>query len=1105
MKNLKKSAETFVFYDKSGKRWKISKAAMLTVLSGIILLVGFISFGLVGQPSLKGLAVNESNIQAVTQPIAAATGNPTALFPADENGNEQLQSEVYAFYQGFYGEYENHSGLDSLESNLELIDVLIPDTYHIGGNGKLIEHHSERLKMITQEKDIKVVPSVSLSSQGTADTVSKLVGSSKTRQDFISKLQQSVLGNGYDGIHIHLPDIHTKDKKAFTAFVKELKTVFESTELMMTLHLPEKKKAFETQKLSEIADKVILLALDERNETDRPGPLTTLKQMDSIAKAADISPDKIVLVLGNHGYDWQEKGREKANTLSFQEIMLFAEKEGLAVQWDENSLTPYVRYKEGEENRVIWFQDAVTFYNSAKVAKANDINSIGLWNLGSEDQTIWQILKNHTQSSAEHGDILKIVAQSKSVHQAGAGDIFKVSGSALDGARSIVMEEGIVTEAAYNHLPSNYQIERFQGGEKEIALTFDDGPHPKYTNQILDILKEYEVKATFFTIGKHMSLHPGTVKRTFDEGHDIGNHTFTHANISKLNERELQLELNSTQRLIQGITGHSSMIFRPPFLAIHNEDETQDEIPEAPSIENVKTIKKVQEMGYTFIDSLIDPKDWDNQSAEDIYEKVMEGAKKGQIVLLHDAGGDRSETVKALPMIIESLQEEGYTLVPVSKMLNKSRDEIMPKVEEEEAVIAPFYKVGSGTISSFTSFWQIFFYSIITIGIIRLSVLVFFSFRQRKKERLMPLQSEYSPFVTVLIAAYNEETVISKTIRTILNSDYRNFEIIVVDDGSKDNTAAVVQQEFSGHSMIKLLKKPNGGKCSALNRGFAEAKGEIIVTLDADTILTKRAISLMVRHFTDPAVASVAGNVKIGNIKNLITLWQHVEYVTGFNLEKRAFHELNCIPVVPGAIGAWRKKAVQEVGLFSEDTLAEDTDTTIRLLRKGYKIPCEAGAIAYTEAPETAGAFIKQRYRWTYGILQCLWKHKGALFNRKQKGLGFFGFPNMIFQYVLQAASPAIDIILLIGILAKSPQVLGFYFAFLLIDTCISVYAFKLEGEKTKPLLLLFIQRMVYRQFFALVVWKSFVFAARGGMMGWNKLQRTGSVQEVPNEADIGA
>ena len=202
----------------------------------------------------------------------------------------------------------------------------------------------------------------------------------------------------------------------------------------------------------------------------------------------------------------------------------------------------------------------------------------------------------------------------------------------------------------------------------------------------------------------------------------------------------------------------------------------------------------------------------------------------------------------------------------------------------------------------------------------------------------------------MLIPGYNEETVICRTIESVLASDYEHFEVIFVDDGSADNSYELARARFADEPRLTCIRKENGGKSSALNCGLEAAKGEIFIAIDADTLFDKNAIRLMARYFQDPTVAAVSGNVKVGNRRGLLTTWQHCEYVTGFNLERRAYSELNCITVVPGAIGAWRTAAVREVGGFQTDTLAEDADLTLSLLEKGYRIEFEEDAKAYTEA-----------------------------------------------------------------------------------------------------------------------------------------------------------
>jgi cellulose synthase/poly-beta-1,6-N-acetylglucosamine synthase-like glycosyltransferase len=262
-------------------------------------------------------------------------------------------------------------------------------------------------------------------------------------------------------------------------------------------------------------------------------------------------------------------------------------------------------------------------------------------------------------------------------------------------------------------------------------------------------------------------------------------------------------------------------------------------------------------------------------------------------------------------------------------------------------------------------------------------------------------------------------------------------------------------------------------------------------------MVSPEAISVLVRHFHDERVAAVSGNVRVGNRRNILTNWQHVEYVTGFNVEKRAFGALDCVTVVPGAIGAWRKRAIVECGYFTDDTLAEDTDLTLQLLRRGYRVVVEEQAYAYTEAPETVRGFLKQRYRWTYGTLQCLWKHRRTLLGRKHKTLGYMALPNMLlFQFVLPVTAPFLDALAIIGIVSGDVKAaLLCYSGFLLIDFLICLMAFRLEKLNLKPLLWLLLQRVVYRYLMAWIVWKSLRSALRGTQVGWNKLQRSGHVE----------
>lgn len=802
----------------------------------------------------------------------------------------------------------------------------------------------------------------------------------------------------------------------------------------------------------------------------------------------DIPDDKLTVSLGAYGYDWIENSGQPAEVVTFDDIMAMAKQYGLTINWDDSSNNPYLEYQEGVDHHIVWFLDGSTLYNQMKTSIGNGTNGFAIWRLGSEDPTIWNLLKYPDQFD-QHVQELKSIVNFNPVRYTGEGEILHVVSAAQYGNRSLEIDnDGFISDETYNSYPSQFEIERFGKPKgKEVALTFDDGPDALYTPQILNILNKYKIKGTFFIVGENAEVNPDIVERIFKEGHEIGNHTFTHPNVADISPVRTRLELNLTQRLIEELTGHSVTMFRPPYVA--------DAEPSSPN--ELLPILRAQEMGYTMIGELIDPSDWEVPPPDEIVKRVINGLPDGNIILLHDSGGDRSNTVKALPKIIESLQSKGYTFVTVGHLFGKNRNEIMPPIQTNENPFIGYDKAVFTTLTNLNFVISGLFYLAIGIGIFRFIFLIIFSAKQKRKYKLQITDQNYRPSVSVVIAAYNEERVICKTVDSILQSDYEDFEIIIVNDGSTDDTSKVIQEVFGKNKRIQLINKPNGGKASAINIGFKKANGEIIVALDADTLIAPNAISLMVRHFTEERVAAVSGNIKVGNLKNLLTLWQYVEYIIGFNLERRAFAELNCITVVPGAIGAWRKDAVIAVGFFKEDTLAEDTDITLTLLKMGYKITFEEKAYAYTESPEDIKSLIKQRYRWSYGTLQCLWKHKDSLFNLKQKSLGFVALPNMwLFQYIFQAISPITDIYFILGMLGNSPKkAIWFYILFLVIDLITSLYAFGLEKENPKPLIWLLIQRVVYRQLTTYVVLKSIISIFKGIMVGWNKLQRKGNVE----------
>jgi len=246
-------------------------------------------------------------------------------------------------------------------------------------------------------------------------------------------------------------------------------------------------------------------------------------------------------------------------------------------------------------------------------------------------------------------------------------------------------------------------------------------------------------------------------------------------------------------------------------------------------------------------------------------------------------------------------------------------------------------------------------------------------------------------------------------------------------------------------------------------------------------------------------VGAVAGTVKVGNEINMLTRWQSIEYITSQNFDRRAFAYPNAITVVPVAIGAFSKEALLNSGSFTTDTLAEDCDLTIRILRAGYTIANEPKAIALTESPETLSQFFKQRFRWTFGVMQTFWKHKDALFNSRYKALGWIALPDiLLFKYIIPFFTPLGDFFMLIGLLSENRGKIARYYAvFLLVDALIAAIAFAFEKEKLWKLLWLIPQRLIYRWLMMIVLFRSFRRALKGELQHWGVLKRTGNVKEV--------
>jgi cellulose synthase/poly-beta-1,6-N-acetylglucosamine synthase-like glycosyltransferase/peptidoglycan/xylan/chitin deacetylase (PgdA/CDA1 family)/spore germination protein YaaH len=1119
-----------IFHDPSARRWRRIKGLAAVAGIGLGIALGALLVATLVNPVLPALGL--SPIPHLLQGHAVSEGTPRLLRErAFQKAESDLHHHLAKSGRGapigvthapferiaFFVNWDDNS-LVSLTHNLADIDTLVPEWLHlVDGSGTVREDDPRREAQVAalvraKRPDLAIVPLVN-NFDGTrwrSDWLAQTLASPTARTAVITQLQDFVTSHGYAGISIDFEAVPARSQKDLEAFLRELHGRFHPLGLLVSQSVPVDDRAFDFRRLAATTDYLILMAYDEHAADTAPGPIASQRWFTAALRArfAEVPADHLVVGLGSYGYDWTP-GEREAEELSFQDAMQTASESGAAVSLRPESGNPgYAYADERGRTHQVWFLDAVTGFNQVAAAAPLGPRGFALWRLGAEDPQLWQVLRSANALDAKTAEQLAPLRAGYDIDYEGQGEVLRVTGTPREGHRSIQYEAaaGLITASSVTTLPSGYQITRWgSAGKKDVALSFDDGPDPAWTPRILDILKERQAPATFFVVGENAVRSPELLTRIVDEGHEIGNHTYSHPNIADVSEERLTLEVNVVQRLFESRLGRRSLLFRPPY--------AEDVEPETP--DQVRPLLVTSALGYYTVGMQIDPGDWARPGTDEIVARVLAGARggEGNVVLLHDSGGDRTQTIAALPLIIDGLRAEGFRLVPVSALLGLSTAAVMPAVPADARMEAGLAGAGFEVIT-WTERGVAFLFGLgITLGLLRLVSVIVLAYLQKLRTRRPPSGS--SPLrIAVLIPAYQERAVICQTVRSVLASDAGAFPVLVIDDGSTDGTAALVRETFAAEPRVRILEGPNLGKWAALNRGFAALEVDVVVALDADTVFLPETVRLLSARFEDPAVGAVAGNARVGNVRNLLTRWQALEYVTCQNLDRRALARLDCISVVPGAVGAWRREAVRAAGGFSDDTLAEDADLTLRLLRAGWSIAYEEHAIALTEAPETVRDFLKQRFRWMFGTLQAAWKHRGALFRRKPAALGWVALPNiLVFGQLFPLISPVMDLLVLgsgahaLAALFQHPlepleigfqRALWFYALFVVIDAVTAGIAFAFERSADRRLLWwLLPQRFFYRQLTYYVAIRALLTALRGPRVGWGKLDRSASVPNL--------
>jgi peptidoglycan-N-acetylglucosamine deacetylase len=1130
-----------IFYDAERARWRRTRRVL--EITGALLTALLVYFFVTIVVSVELPAGLLPEIKPAFHALKTAAKKKTNGLREGRHQRVANIGKVPASYDplraAFYVSWDANS-LASLKKHYKDIDLLIPEQLHgVTADGAITivdyTHNQTRPVKATPAEAIALLkgdelhqwmkslnPPIELPMMGMLDNydgavwhideMAALLANPTARHFLIQSVTEYAVQAHQAGIVVDFEEVPEASQAHFRQFATELAASLHAVNLKLMIALPARDDDYDYEFFGKQCDAIILMNYDQHWLTSPPGPIAAQDWfVENLRQIREVVPaQKIVVGIANYAYDWGETDKKNTWTgaeYSIQEALLHAYESETDVEFDDASLNPHYSYSD-EQNHPhrVWLLDAVTAYNQLRASERMGVQGTALWRMGSADSSIWPIWDATRPDDAARQKI-KDIPPGPDLTLEGNGDIWHFADIPKPGRRTFTYEAStdLFTDETYEEYPLSYDIDQIGGSNpKKLVLSFDDGPDPRWTPGILDVLKKKNAPGVFFVVGEEANQHPEILKREYNDGHEVGNHTFTHPQFDQISKTELKWQLNLTQRLIESTVGAKTILFRPPY-GIDHQPEYAEEVALLPT---------AQDMGYLIVGQRIDPDDWstpdgkNQMPASEIVQNVLRQVDKGNIILLHDGGGERAQTVAALPLIIDALRARGYQFVSVGDLLGKTHAEVMLPLSAQER----FEARADGFIFTIFQWFRFTIATIFIVGIILVSAralvigILALIEKLRPDHAVMPVPE---PPVTVLIPAHNEETVVVQTVRSVLASDVKALHVIVVNDGSTDKTGPLLDESFGNDPRVQIIHQVNRGKAASLHRALAEAPTEIVITIDADTEIEPDAISKLIRHFSDPTVGAVAGNVKVGNRSRWLTRWQALEYITSQNMEKRAFDLLNCITVVPGALGAWRKQAIEAAGGITNDTVAEDADLTIGIRRLGWRISYDEEAIAWTEAPETAGALIRQRFRWTFGTLQSFWKHSDTLFRPKHGALGWIALPNIfVFQLVLPLISPVIDLmffgsLVLWGLaqfrVTKLPQLwttadveksVIFFLGFLLIDVLTCALAFALEKKEDWTLLVpVLLQRFYYRQLMYVVLFRSVKEAVSGRPVGWRGVE----------------
>ncbi len=1083
-----------VFEDRSGVRGRV--VVFLLIVLAILGCIWLWSLGqrLLIDPPLPRSPDFQASEHAARPLDALVTLQGNSASPCDRRA-EGRKREVLGYLPA-----ADSTALTGMRARCGQLDRVMADAFLLGApNGTVVplwENRNLALDELAEELDLPgegILPVARITASTRTDELAALISPGPALERLASELAELLSREARPELCINLEGHPQLDPVLLRRALSRLKYVMATQAgrpLGLCLIAAPEARFWRDPELVKLLERAVVLGFrSDSSPLASPAPQDWFETAVTEVRAL-IPAEKLVVALGTFARSWQGQGWPEQ--LGYAEALSHADRSGAMPVMDAGAGASRLRFLDAERQvNDLWLMDAASMHNQLAVLDPGQ--AVAVWPLGYEDPAIWRILQADAQGRLAQILLEEKVDLSRQVLTEAGGPAIAAITPARTGRRFVLLDgagEKIVGQR-YDPLPLPWQVERrgleVQGG---LMLAFDGLPEEEDADTVIATLLRHGVKAAFFADLASVLQHDGSARKLAAAGHVLGLRMLPPLPGRAESEVTTRMMLNFEQLYL------NALLQKPARLVLLRPGAGPPSFSEDAFLAESGLLERGLIPVRSSFDSPFGPIDPD-EFADRI---LREGEPDLTQVITLDLRVPGKGAITVLPDLLTRLAKDGFRFL--SPGLATMTQEPAPAAEAPPTSLGDWlaFRVADFFLNSVT---VLFFVMLVVSAVFSLAYIALSLLRHPHGK----IDPGFAPPVTVVIPAFNEEKVIAACLESVLRSDYPDLRVIVVDDGSTDRTAEVVRGLVEKHPQVRLLQEENAGKWHAANFALSEIETPILVVADADSIFLPDTVRWLVQPFRDETVGAVAGLVEVGNRQNILSDFQHQEYMVTQNVLRRAQEFFDGILVVPGAAGAWRLKAVREGGSFSGETITEDADLTVAVHRAGYRVRFEERARSITEAPVRVRAFMRQRLRWQLGMLQVSWKHRGVLTSGMPVG---FALVDSIWFGPVSLMFAMLDDILLITALTSAyyifflreafpgstlPTLLfASYFVMTGIEVLRTLTAFWFERRfELKTLMLIPILRFGYRQLLYLTAIRGLFRAATGHPTGWYKIERMGT------------